>query len=542
MTKTYAILRKKLEELERQVQLSRNNVHPSLLQDIHQKWLFIANLLSAEVASCPSKPRHLKHIARRLAQLEPAFRNCKAEDLVDHVDDVSTCSCTESCLNDDGDVASSCLDDEKEGGEFYECVENEKEEKEERKMVRVGTLWGAMASGCLIVVKFSCIRIVSEAMENQDARVRCQRIGCNATFTEDDNPEGSCQYHDSSEVMLASTVSQLVVVKPQPILPEGSKGLFKLLAAPFCISKDYVKILLYRTNSTVPIEFDPSLCPLLRASYCPLLPEIATDVAKTIKIGVVAHRDFERRVDCLVAQGCDIVDHPWDPWSLKGTFGTSKLMQVVLEIPLFHDGMKEWSCCKKRSHDFSLFLEIPGCKTGKHTTEKPVLTKPTTSVKKPSPAPVSSMTNTLGKESCARCRQGFFCSDHGSQVQGNNKYINQASNLPPASNIDSQVSPAPAKKTVGINEPQICKNKGCGKTFTEMDNHDTACSYHPGPAVFHDRLRGWKCCDVHHNYTTEADEEKYLWRSRYPHQAYIQNEAVCCFCISRSTLSIELLN
>lgn len=28
--------------------------------------------------------------------------------------------------------------------------------------------------------------------------------------------------------------------------------------------------------------------------------------------------------------------------------------------PIFHDGMKEWSCCKKRSHDFSLFLEIPG--------------------------------------------------------------------------------------------------------------------------------------------------------------------------------------
>lgn len=27
--------------------------------------------------------------------------------------------------------------------------------------------------------------------------VRCQRIGCDATFSEDNNPEGSCQYHDS---------------------------------------------------------------------------------------------------------------------------------------------------------------------------------------------------------------------------------------------------------------------------------------------------------------------------------------------------------
>uniref|UniRef100_A0A8R7PJ16 CHORD domain-containing protein n=1 Tax=Triticum urartu TaxID=4572 RepID=A0A8R7PJ16_TRIUA len=31
--------------------------------------------------------------------------------------------------------------------------------------------------------------------------------------------------------------------------------------------------------------------------------------------------------------------------------------------PMFHDGMKEWSCCKQRSHDFSLFLAIPGTQT-----------------------------------------------------------------------------------------------------------------------------------------------------------------------------------
>ncbi|KAI7728118.1 hypothetical protein M8C21_028620 [Ambrosia artemisiifolia] len=35
----------------------------------------------------------------------------------------------------------------------------------------------------------------------------------------------------------------------------------------------------------------------------------------------------------------------------------------------FPDGMNEWSCCQRRSHDFNLFLEIPGCKTGKHTAE-----------------------------------------------------------------------------------------------------------------------------------------------------------------------------
>lgn len=55
---------------------------------------------------------------------------------------------------------------------------------------------------------------------------------------------------------------------------------------------------------------------------------------------------------------------------------------------------------------------------------------------------------------------------------------------------------APAKKKVDINEPQICKNNGCGQTFKEKDNHDTACNYHPGPAIFHDRMRGVRkiCC------------------------------------------------
>ncbi|OMO97999.1 hypothetical protein COLO4_14197 [Corchorus olitorius] len=195
-------------------------------------------------------------------------------------------------------------------------------------------------------------------MAEQPAKLLCQRIGCNATFTDDDNPEGSCTYHDSG--------------------------------------------------------------------------------------------------------------------------------------PIFHDGMKEWSCCKKRSHDFSLFLEIPGCKTGKHTTEKPVLAKPAAARRNPTPIPTSTIaTSGTDKESCSRCRQGFFCSDHGSQP----KELNSKA-APAESSTDIQ-APAPPKKKIDINEPRTCKNKGCGKVFKEKDNHETACSYHPGPAVFHDRMRGWKCCDIH---------------------------------------------
>lgn len=55
--------------------------------------------------------------------------------------------------------------------------------------------------------------------------------------------------------------------------------------------------------------------------------------------------------------------------------------------------------------------------------------------------------------------------------------------------------PIQPKKIVDINESQTCKNKGCGKTFQEINNNENACEYHPGPAVFHDRVKG-----VRHGY------------------------------------------
>ncbi|XP_075619436.1 integrin beta-1-binding protein 2 isoform X2 [Balearica regulorum gibbericeps] len=40
-------------------------------------------------------------------------------------------------------------------------------------------------------------------------------------------------------------------------------------------------------------------------------------------------------------------------------------------VPIFHDALKGWSCCKKRTTDFSEFLSIKGCTKGFHSKEKP---------------------------------------------------------------------------------------------------------------------------------------------------------------------------
>uniref|UniRef100_A0A480QX70 Integrin beta-1-binding protein 2 isoform 1 n=1 Tax=Sus scrofa TaxID=9823 RepID=A0A480QX70_PIG len=39
-------------------------------------------------------------------------------------------------------------------------------------------------------------------------------------------------------------------------------------------------------------------------------------------------------------------------------------------VPVFHDALKGWSCCRKRTVDFSEFLNIKGCTVGPHCAEK----------------------------------------------------------------------------------------------------------------------------------------------------------------------------
>lgn len=41
-------------------------------------------------------------------------------------------------------------------------------------------------------------------------------------------------------------------------------------------------------------------------------------------------------------------------------------------VPIFHEGMKYWSCCNKKTADFSSFLNQKGCTEGSHKWTEPV--------------------------------------------------------------------------------------------------------------------------------------------------------------------------
>jgi hypothetical protein len=39
-------------------------------------------------------------------------------------------------------------------------------------------------------------------------------------------------------------------------------------------------------------------------------------------------------------------------------------------VPVFHEGMKYWSCCQRKTSDFNAFLSQEGCSTGQHVWKK----------------------------------------------------------------------------------------------------------------------------------------------------------------------------
>mmetsp|Transcript_45879 Transcript_45879/g.146468 ORF Transcript_45879/g.146468 Transcript_45879/m.146468 type:complete len:216 (+) Transcript_45879:133-780(+) len=161
--------------------------------------------------------------------------------------------------------------------------------------------------------------------------------------------------------------------------------------------------------------------------------------------------------------------------------------------PVFHDGNKEWSCCKAKSHDFGMFMDLPGCATGKHTLEKPP--KPVAAAKaEPALAPIPVDDP---RAACPRCKQGFFCQEHAA-IPGAPPGA-AAPPPPPPPVVEQPVKKAPVRpaEPVDPDAEQTCRHKGCGLKYRERDNTDEACSYHPGPPVFHDRKKGWGCCDKH---------------------------------------------
>ncbi|KAI9313777.1 chord-domain-containing protein [Dichotomocladium elegans] len=157
--------------------------------------------------------------------------------------------------------------------------------------------------------------------------------------------------------------------------------------------------------------------------------------------------------------------------------------------PVFHEGLKGWSCCKKRVIEFDEFLKIPGCTFGRHTDEKPVEEPKTTESTNEASAPTAPSATSITKEGVEV---------YGQQAPPPSKPATPAlpkeepkQELPVVEEEDDESVPVPPNA--------LCKRKGCGVQYKDDatsrgNGSEAVCVHHPGAPIFHEGSKGWSCC------------------------------------------------
>ncbi|KAL9715004.1 hypothetical protein Ac2012v2_001664 [Leucoagaricus gongylophorus] len=149
--------------------------------------------------------------------------------------------------------------------------------------------------------------------------------------------------------------------------------------------------------------------------------------------------------------------------------------------PVFHEGLKSWSCCSdfnKPVLSFDDFLAIPGCsEVDGHDSEAPKAPEQKT----PATFPVTKSSVEGGKETFSNAE----------------KTLSQADPelLKPAPVVEEEDDPS-----VPVAPGTSCRRKGCNILFvTNEENRNgdgpgTKCVYHPAPPIFREGSKGYLCC------------------------------------------------
>ncbi|KAG4080204.1 hypothetical protein HA402_008275 [Bradysia odoriphaga] len=154
-------------------------------------------------------------------------------------------------------------------------------------------------------------------------------------------------------------------------------------------------------------------------------------------------------------------------------------------LPYFHDAYKGWSCCNKKSVDFTEFLNIKGCQVSKHSNEKPPepeKPKQDVVVEEPPPMPSPVVNSALERV------------DFNAPLT-----VIEPTVAPALKQTIDNIGPSAAAKSVAADSSSIpvgtvCKNGGCGSVYESPVSDQSICCYHPGCPIFHEGMKFWSCC------------------------------------------------
>lgn len=210
--------------------------------------------------------------------------------------------------------------------------------------------------------------------EKGDNMLLCYNRGCGQMFDSSDNKSDSCVFHpgapffhdaykgwscckkkctDFTEFLNVKGCTKSYHSNIKPVEPE--KPVDK------SISKS--EVIEYR----VPEEKKPA--PLERPSFNTELMILRTEVSPILRQQVAALVKSEAAEDSI-SDGKIAIGTACKNNSCKQVFEGSDSNKTPCiyhpGVPVFHEGLKYWSCCVKRTTDFNAFLEQVGCNTGTH--------------------------------------------------------------------------------------------------------------------------------------------------------------------------------
>lgn len=164
--------------------------------------------------------------------------------------------------------------------------------------------------------------------------------------------------------------------------------------------------------------------------------------------------------------------------------------------PVFHDAYKGWSCCKKRSTDFTEFLNIPGCTKGPHNPVKPP--EPEKKVEKPlEKGVVIEEGPTLMKQKAPTA----ILERPSDDIPKIKIKTLIASSLKMALQKYKEKMEKQKEELVANENDNViqvgapCKHNGCDVKYVNEDSNNLECVYHPGYPVFHEGYKFWTCCN-----------------------------------------------
>ncbi|CAL8241394.1 unnamed protein product [Merluccius merluccius] len=167
-------------------------------------------------------------------------------------------------------------------------------------------------------------------------------------------------------------------------------------------------------------------------------------------------------------------------------------------VPIFHDALKGWSCCRKRTTDFSEFLSIKGCSRGRHSNVKP---------QEPLRPEVSS---DKGRAKTTNGEEIIYKGPKSAETLQKER----PSSEEPLKKLPQKVSASLAqvlakmdlsnraeqeKKGVyafAVMQGTRCKNTGCKTIYQGPETDLEVCTHHPGAPVFHEGYKYWSCCCI----------------------------------------------